>query len=64
MTPGSPSSTPPITSAKPTARPSFLFKRVGATNSAFSVNYSTTNGTALAGINYIAATGSLSFVAG
>ena len=45
-----------------TNSPAIIFvQRVGGTNSAFTVNYSTTNGTALAGVNYVPASGSLSF---
>ena len=39
-------------------------ERLGQTNLAFNVNYATTNGTALAGINYQATTGTLTFGSG
>ena len=39
-------------------------QRIGGTNGAFSVNYSTTNGTALAGVNYLTNSGSLNFASG
>ncbi|HWQ91229.1 MAG TPA: Calx-beta domain-containing protein, partial [Clostridia bacterium] len=38
--------------------------RTSFTNSTVSVNYSTANGTALAGVNYVAATGTLTFTNG
>jgi hypothetical protein len=43
----------------------FIFvQRIGNTNSGFSVNYSTTNGTALAGTNYRAVNNTLNFAPG
>lgn len=39
-------------------------QRVGDTSIAFDVNYATTNGTALAGVNYQATSGTLSFASG
>ncbi|HZF01516.1 MAG TPA: Calx-beta domain-containing protein [Methylomirabilota bacterium] len=39
-------------------------QRIGSTTNVFQVNYTTTNGTALAGINYNATTGTLAFVSG
>jgi hypothetical protein len=39
-------------------------ERLGNTNNAFSVNYFTTNGTALAGVNYATNSGVLNFAAG
>ncbi len=41
-----------------------IVERVGNTNIAFQVNYFTTNGTALAGTNYQAGSGTLSFISG
>ena len=40
-----------------------LVQRLGTTN-AITVNYATTNGTAIAGVNYTAASGTLTFAAG
>ena len=39
-------------------------QRVGNTNGVVSVNYTTTNGTAIAGLNYLTASGQLTFFAG
>jgi uncharacterized delta-60 repeat protein len=39
-------------------------QRIGNTNNAVSVNYATSDGTAHAGVNYLAASGSLTFAAG
>ena len=48
-----------------TSSPAIIFvQRIGNPAIAFQVNYATTNGTALAGINYTATTGTLSFVGG
>jgi hypothetical protein len=43
---------------------SVLVQRLGNTNGTFSVPFATTNGTALAGINYIANSGTLTFTPG
>ena len=43
---------------------SFAVTRSGTTNNAVTVNYATSNGSAVAGTNYTASTGTLSFAAG
>ena len=39
-------------------------QRIGATNTAFSVNYATTNITAISGVNYVSVSNTLSFASG
>ena len=41
----------------------FVVTKTGSTSSSFSVNYATANGTALAGSDYVAASGTLTFAA-
>ena len=48
----------------PAGHATITVNRVGATNLPASVNYSTSNGTAIAGSDYTAATGTLNFAAG